>query len=98
LERYDWPGNIRELANVMERAQILAEGDAITLDDLPVALARAPAALDAAASPYDLQAMEARLVREALAQAHNNRLAAARLLGISARTLYRMMDRYGIAQ
>ena len=33
--RYDWPGNVRELANVLERAQILAEGDTITLDDLP---------------------------------------------------------------
>jgi DNA-binding NtrC family response regulator len=35
LVAYDWPGNIRELANVIERAQILAEGDTITLDDLP---------------------------------------------------------------
>src|SRR5438132_1193679 len=35
LRRYDWPGNVRELANVIERAQILAEGETITLDDLP---------------------------------------------------------------
>ena len=37
---YDWPGNIRELANVLERAQILAEGDTITPDDLPENLGR----------------------------------------------------------
>ena len=45
LTRYDWPGNIRELANVLERAQILAEGDTITPDDLPdavVAVSDAP--------------------------------------------------------
>ncbi len=35
LLRHDWPGNVRELANVLERARILAEGDTITLDDLP---------------------------------------------------------------
>ena len=35
LLNYDWPGNIRELANVLERAQILAEDNLITLDDLP---------------------------------------------------------------
>jgi DNA-binding NtrC family response regulator len=96
LERYDWPGNVRELANVLERAQILAEGNSITLDDLPSALTRAAGPLDPAASPYDLTAMEAKLVREALDHAQGNRLAAARLLGISARTLYRMMERYKI--
>jgi transcriptional regulator with PAS, ATPase and Fis domain len=42
--------------------------------------------------------MEAKLVREALIHAQNNRLAAARLLGISARTLYRMMERYAISE
>mgnify|MGYP001169934455 CR=1 FL=1 len=95
LQRYDWPGNVRELANVLERAQILADGDVITLDDLPEALTRtAPA--QPAASPFDLTAMEARLVRDALAHTNGNRLAAARLLGISARTLYRMMERYKI--
>jgi DNA-binding NtrC family response regulator len=95
LQRYDWPGNVRELANVLERAQILADGDVITLDDLPEALTRtAPA--QPAASPFDLTAMEAKLVRDALAHTNGNRLAAARLLGISARTLYRMMERYKI--
>jgi DNA-binding NtrC family response regulator len=96
IERYDWPGNVRELANVLERAQILAESHTITLDDLPDAITAKRTTEEAAASPYDLTAMEARLVREALAHAKDNRLAAARLLGISARTLYRMMERYGI--
>jgi DNA-binding NtrC family response regulator len=94
LERYDWPGNIRELANVLERAQILAEGDTITLDDLPETLTTPPkSAAAASASPFDLKVMEAKMVHEALAHAKDNRPAAARLLGVSARTLYRMMDR-----
>src|SRR5262249_34081024 len=41
LVRYDWPGNIRELANVLERAQILAEGSLVTLADLPDNVAEA---------------------------------------------------------
>jgi DNA-binding NtrC family response regulator len=98
LERCDWPGNVRELANVLERAQILAEGDTINVDDLPEALTSAPAPAATSASPFDLTVMEAKLVREALAHANYNRLAAARLLGISARTLYRKMERYGIEE
>ena len=97
LERYDWPGNIRELANVLELRQILADGETITIDDLPRALTVTSATADPAVSPFDLTAMERKLVGEALAHTNDNRLAAARLLGISARTLYRMMERYGIS-
>jgi transcriptional regulator with PAS, ATPase and Fis domain len=97
LERYEWPGNIRELANVLERAQILAEGGTITLDDLPETLTRVPTSpSEVSASKFDLHAIEAKLLREVLAHVKGNRLAAARAFGISARTLYRMMDRYGI--
>jgi DNA-binding NtrC family response regulator len=94
LIRYDWPGNVRELANVIERAQILAEGDTITPDDLPDTVTAA--AVDAIEeSPYSLAASERRLLHEALRHTNGNKLAAAKALGISARTLYRMLDRYG---
>jgi two-component system response regulator AtoC len=98
LERYDWPGNVRELANVLERAQILAEGDSITPDDLPEAVTAAGAARGAPAddNPFSLEAAERRLLREAMRHTEGNKLAAARLLGISPRTLYRMIDRYGM--
>ncbi|HEY1378714.1 MAG TPA: helix-turn-helix domain-containing protein, partial [Gemmataceae bacterium] len=98
LERYDWPGNVRELANVLERAQILAEGEGITPDDLPDAVAadRAPAAAGSEVdNPYSLEAAERRLLHAVLQHTHGNKLAAARALGVSARTLYRMIDRYG---
>lgn len=98
LKRYDWPGNVRELANVLERAQILAEAYTITPDDLPDPI-RAPgvAAADEPDNPFNLDAVEKKLVREALQHTHGNKLAAARVLGVSPRTLYRMIERYGIA-
>ena len=97
LGRYDWPGNVRELANVLERAQILAEGDAITPDDLPEAVVSAGAAPAAAGedSPYSLEAAERRLLHEVLKHTQGNKLAAARALGVSPRTLYRMIERHG---
>jgi DNA-binding NtrC family response regulator len=98
LGRYDWPGNVRELANVLERAQILAEGEAITPDDLPEAFVAAGVAPAAPAddNPFSLEAAERRLLGEAMRHTQGNKLAAARLLGVSPRTLYRMMDRYGM--
>ncbi len=98
LTRYDWPGNVRELANVLERAQILAEGDLITPDDLPDAVVRsgAEAAGLGDEGPYNLNAAERRLMHEALRHTGGNKLAAAKELGVSARTLYRMLERHGV--
>ena len=68
---YDWPGNIRELANVLECAQILAEGDTITPDDLPENLGRVgKSALTAGepvpdVGPDDLDRVERRHVADA---------------------------------
>jgi len=98
LKRYDWPGNVRELANVLERAQILAEANSITGDDLPEPI-RAPSSTAAhePGNPFNLDVVEKKLLGEALQHTHGNKLAAARLLGISPRTLYRMLERFGIA-
>jgi DNA-binding NtrC family response regulator len=99
LVNYDWPGNIRELANVLERAQILAEDHLITLDDLPDTLHGA--ALGGAAlssEPLNLAAMEARTVQTALQQTRGNKVQAAKLLGISRRALYRLLAKYGLPQ
>ncbi len=72
---YDWPGNIRELANVLERAQILAEGNTVTSDDLPENLLQAskpvlaPAVAGTPApriSPDDLEGVERRHVKDVL--------------------------------
>ncbi|VTT99280.1 acetoacetate metabolism regulatory protein : Two component, sigma54 specific, transcriptional regulator, Fis family OS=Pirellula staleyi (strain ATCC 27377 / DSM 6068 / ICPB 4128) GN=Psta_1595 PE=4 SV=1: Response_reg: Sigma54_activat [Gemmataceae bacterium] len=83
---YDWPGNIRELANVLERAQILAEGDTITVDDLPESVAHAagpapaaPGATTAAPpNPDDLDAVERRHVIDVLRRHDGNKVHAAK--------------------
>lgn len=100
LMNYDWPGNIRELANVIERAQILAEGDTITTDDLPDTVTMAapssvpsPAAA-AEADPRSLDEVERRHVMRVLREMNGNKVQTAKSLGISRRALYRLIDRY----
>jgi DNA-binding NtrC family response regulator len=95
LCRYDWPGNVRELANLLERAQILGEGSVLTLDDLPDSLAdEAPAAGEEGADPRSLREVERRHVRSVLETEKGNKVRAARILGISRRALYRLIDKY----
>jgi DNA-binding NtrC family response regulator len=104
---YDWPGNVRELANVIERAQILAENHIILPQDLPDSVtgqavptaALPPAPLEpavATASPSDLREVEKRHIQTVLRQAGGNKVRAAKVLGISRRALYRMLDKYGL--
>ena len=100
---YDWPGNIRELANVIERAQILAEGNTITTDDVPENVLQVSKSALAAAgvpavvvSPDDLEAVERRHVKDVLNRSGNNKVQAAKALGVSRRTLYRLIEKYGL--
>jgi DNA-binding NtrC family response regulator len=98
---YEWPGNIRELANVIERAQILAEGDTITLDDLPENIVQVSKSVIATSagepappvSPDDLDLIERRHVEEVLKRHGGNKVQAAKALGVSRRTLYRLIDK-----
>jgi DNA-binding NtrC family response regulator len=94
LERYDWPGNIRELANVIERAQILSREGTITLDDLPENVVETAPTEAGEADPRHLDEVERRHVREVLLQEKGNKVRAARALGISRRALYRLIARY----
>jgi DNA-binding NtrC family response regulator len=96
LSAYDWPGNIRELANVLERAQILAEGHTITAGDLPENVGASPdrPAPDMADAPYNLEAMERRQVTFVLKEMRGNKAQAAQALGVSRRSLNRMIERY----
>jgi DNA-binding NtrC family response regulator len=94
--RYGWPGNVRERANVLERAQVLAEGEWITPDDLPDNLI--PSGPDAGggaqAQTRDLHGVQRRHIQAVLREARGNKVQAARALGISRRALYRLLDKY----
>src|SRR5206468_1081123 len=97
---YTWPGNLRELANLLERAQILAEDDLITPDDLPETMfATSPTPTEAAlTNPLNLAQQERRTVQEALHQTKGNKVQAARLLGVSRRALYRLLAHHGLEE
>ncbi len=97
---YDWPGNVRELANVLERAQILAENYTITPDDLPENMVSSIATGESAphADPKSLREMERHHVKEILRQEKSNKLHAARVLGISRRALYRLIQKHRLQE
>jgi DNA-binding NtrC family response regulator len=97
LVGYEWPGNVRQLESVIERALLLGEGDAVVPEDLPpevragVGLRRGPVDLEIPDSGIDLEQVERSLILRALDKAGGNVTRAARLLGLSRRTLqYRM--------
>jgi DNA-binding NtrC family response regulator len=94
LLAYPWPGNVRELANVLERAQILAENHVITVEDLPENLLASAASPEQAGDPRHLSEVERRHVHAALQEEKGNKVHAARVLGISRRSLYRLIEKY----
>jgi two-component system response regulator AtoC len=103
LEQQPWPGNVRQLENFIERLVVLGDGPRIRLADLREELGRQGAPLSRPADdsgPLNLGERKRQSEREALttalAQARNNRTVAARLLGVSRRTLYTKLEEHGL--
>ncbi len=103
LRAYDWPGNVRELANVLERAQIVAEDNRITLDDLPENIYERNTCAscgdfqqDHSPNSQELREVERRHVEAVLRQEKGNKLRAAKVLGVSRRALYRLIEKHGL--
>ncbi len=99
LRAYEWPGNVRQLRHVVERALVLADGDVIRPADLPpeVGDAAAAARLDPEhARALTLAELECRHIARVLAEVRGHRAHAAQLLGISERNLYRRIREYGL--
>jgi DNA-binding NtrC family response regulator len=88
---HPWPGNIRELGHVIERAVLLSQGDAIRLGDLAL---RAPALAAARLEDLPLEDVEKILIRKALAKHAGNVSRAARALGLSRSALYRRLEHF----
>lgn len=93
---YDWPGNIRELENVMERAFILCRGSMITPDLLPRELTHTQETQTVSSLQKASSRAEAALLREVLERNGGDKIMAARELGIHKSTLYRKMKRLGL--
>ena len=92
MRAYSWPGNVRELRNVVVKAALLAEGDEIDLNDLPESLCEIQRSNNLAGRTLD--EMEQRAIFDALSETGGRQDRAARLLGISQRTLIRKLKVY----
>lgn len=88
---YNWPGNVRQLRNVIDSAVVLANGDEIEPSDLSLR--------DVGSQQLDslrIDVWEERLIREALKRTGNNIIESTKLLGVSRATLYRKLEQFGI--
>jgi two-component system response regulator AtoC len=99
LLAFDWPGNVRQLENTIERAVALTRGEQVTLEDLPERVARFDGS-SGVLNDVDLEhvrtldQVERRHIEQAVKHAHGNKTRAAKALGIDRRTLYRKLERY----
>ncbi len=97
LRQYRWPGNVRELENTLERAAVLCEGEAILPRDLPQELVRTELwHVPAQPGKGLLEQNEEEQIRAVLRQTDGHRTRAAEILGITRRTLYEKIKRFGI--
>jgi DNA-binding NtrC family response regulator len=98
---YSWPGNVRQLESAIERAMLLAEGDEITIEDLPVEIRSAAQAEGAGGfklppEGISFEDLERSLIIQAMEQTGWNITRAAKLLGLSFRTMQYRLDKFGI--
>src|SRR5437773_6204037 len=100
LTAYEFPGNVRELENLIERAFAMGAREQVTLNDLPslspAGAAAVMPAIDTGGELPTLAAVEKELIVKALAKFQNDKEAVARALGLSRRTIYRRLKEYGI--
>jgi DNA-binding NtrC family response regulator len=101
MESYDWPGNVRQLINALERAKIMSDEHLIRLRHLPREVAagptvQSPATPTAVAATGTLHDIQRARVVEVLQRERGNKARAARALGLNRRSLYRLLEKYDI--
>jgi transcriptional regulator with PAS, ATPase and Fis domain len=97
LINYFWPGNIRELKNVIERSSILMDSEELQLEDLPYEIQQYNLNLsmkETEAAPLSMASVEKLHIQKVLRHVSGNKTEAARLLGIGIATLYRKIEEY----
>ncbi len=101
LMAYDWPGNVRQLENVVERAALMSDGPVIEVGALPSHVGGDAAAVHGGGlfvlpdEGVHLESLEMDLIRQAIRKAEGNKTQAAQLLGITRRTLYSRLEKMG---
>jgi two-component system NtrC family response regulator len=102
LESYAFPGNVRELEHILERAFIIAGADPVTVEHLDLSDRRPKTSTygvpDIPDEGLSLETLERELILKALEKAKGNKSQAARLLGLTRRTLYSRMEKHGLRQ
>ena len=102
LDRYSWPGNVRQLINAIERAKIMADSQTIHSRNLPPEIVNrdetAAPSNGHAADGDDLAAIQRAHIIDVLKREHGNKARAARVLGINRRSLYRLLEKHDIRQ
>jgi len=100
FSNYDWPGNIRELENVMERMVVMSETDSLSLDQVPSEIRGVVSTTKASGLKATIETLsqvtEKQMIIDALNKMNQNRTRAAKLLGISRRTLQNKIKEYGL--
>lgn len=96
LQNYDWPGNIRQLRNLMERLSVTAKGEEISADMIPQEILAQRSTKSSKTLAAFVEQAEMSAIQAALAECDNHRERTAKLLDISVRTLHYKMNRYGL--
>ena len=99
LSNYSWPGNVRQLQNAIERAKVLAEENKIELKNLPSAIAdneNQPPAAAFSGTDIDLETLNKMHVQQTYERCDKNKTKTAQAIGINRRSLYRLLEKYGI--
>jgi DNA-binding NtrC family response regulator len=98
LENYSWPGNVRQLRNAIERTKILAEESRLLAENLPPEIVRSgmEAAIHRPGPEADLETLNRHHTADTFQRYQGNKARTARALGISRRTLYRLLEKHGI--
>jgi len=98
MQAYHWPGNIRELSHMMERAVLLTQAGTVTAEQLSLPVAMVKTIVASELLPMmTLETAELQLIHQALAESQGNKQKAADLLGITKSSLYRRLEKYDLA-